>query len=159
LIASCGGTSEQNGNADPPKSASTTTNPQEAAVLRAYRAASAAFNQASATANAYDPDLPATMANPQLQQVRANLLGDKDHGVIGKGTVELHPKVESITSTMATVVDCVYSRSFLVYANSGKQVPPVTGPEHDGVNATLILVGSTWKESKQIVTEGKCAGG
>jgi hypothetical protein len=38
-------------------------------------------------------------------------------------------------------------------------VPPVTPPENDGVSATLVLSGSTWKVSKQTVTDGTCAPG
>ena len=48
-----------------------------AAVLQAYRASWKAFEQASSTANAYDQGLAATMVGTQLQNVRANLLGDR----------------------------------------------------------------------------------
>ena len=127
-----------------------------AAVLKAYRSEWTAFGQALAAANAYYPALAATMMNPQLQKVRANLLGDQHAGVVGRGTFTLHPKIMSLTATTATVLDCAYSTSELVYANTGKPVPPVTPPENDGVNATLSLNDGTWKVSQQVVTDGSC---
>ncbi len=137
----------------------TTADPATAAVLAAYRAGWAAFEHALATANAYDPELPATMVDPQLQGVRANLLADKNAGIVGRGSFALHPKLIAVTATTATVVDCAFSTAALVYANTGKPVPPVTPPENDGVRSALVLSGSTWKVSKQTVTDGTCAPG
>lgn len=65
----------------------------------------------------------------------------------------MHPKTTALSATTATVVDCAYSTSGLVYANSGKPVAPVTRAENDGVQATLVLTGGTWKVSKQNVTD------
>jgi hypothetical protein len=139
--------------------ATTTTTPQEAVVLAAYRAAWTAFEHAGVTANAFDPLLPETMIDPVLQQVRRNLVGDKAHGAVARGTFTLHPHILAMTATAATVVDCAYSTSMLVYATTGNQVPPVTPPEYDGIKATLALVGSDWKVSQQAVTEGHCSPG
>ncbi|HUZ09934.1 MAG TPA: hypothetical protein VMU76_07185 [Acidimicrobiales bacterium] len=138
---------------------STTTDPASSAVLSAYRASSAAFEQALAAANPADPALAATMIDPQLQSVKANLLADQRQGIVGRGTVTLHPKVVAISGSTATVVDCVYSTSELVYKATGKPVPPVTPPENDGIRATLDLTGGAWKLAKQTVTEGSCAPG
>lgn len=135
----------------------TTLSSTASAVLQAYRASWKAFEQALSTANAYDPALAATMVDPQLQSVRANLLGDHHAGVVGRGTITLHPKIASLAATTASVVDCSYSSSELIYANSGRPVPPITPPENDEVHATLVLTGGTWKISKQDVTEGRCA--
>jgi hypothetical protein len=139
--------------------AATTTDTAATAVLAAYRAASNAFVQALATANPNDPALVATMVDPELVSIRANLVGDQQKGIVGRGAVTLHPKVTSLSSSTATVVDCAYSTSELVYQATGKPVPPITPPENDGVSATLVLTGGTWKLSKQTVTEGKCAPG
>ena len=135
------------------------TSGETAAVLAAYRAGWKAFEQALATANPADPALAATMVDPQLQSVKANLLSDQVHGMVGRGTTTLHPKVVSISATTATVVDCAYSTAELVYARTGKPVPPVTPPENDGVRSTLVLVNGAWKVAKQTVTDGKCAPG
>jgi len=137
----------------------TTTDPAGTAALEAYRAGWAAFEHALTDANPEDPELMATMVAPQLTGVRANLLADQQQGMEGRGTFTLHPKIASLTATTATVVDCAYSTSVLVYAKTGKPVPPITPPENDGVQATLALTGSTWKVSKQTVTDGKCAPG
>ena len=79
--------------------------------------------------------------------------------MVGRGTTTLHPKITALSATTATVVDCAYSTAELIYATTGKPVPPVTPPENDGVRATLVLSGSTWKVSKQTVTDGTCAPG
>jgi hypothetical protein len=128
-------------------------------VLQAYRAEWAAFERALSTANASDPSLAATMIAPMLQEVRRNLVGDQVNGIVGRGGGPLHPRVTQVTATSATVVDCSYSTSELVYAKTGDAVPPATPPEHDGVLTPLTLVGSTWKVSDQTVMEGKCASG
>ena len=130
---------------------------ESAKVLRAYRASWGAFDQAQSTANAYDQELAATMVGTQLQNVRANLLGDRTLGSRGRGSVTLHPKIASLSATTASVIDCAYSTSELIYAKSGKPVPPITPPESDGIQATLVLTGGMWKVSQQNVTEGHCA--
>ena len=121
VISACGGSQ----SAAPPSTLSNSTittsaramtsDPTSAAVLRAYRASWSAFEQALADANPNAPTLAATMVDPQLQGVKANLLSDQIHGMIGQGTFTLHPKITSLTATTATVVDCAYSTAELVY--------------------------------------------
>jgi hypothetical protein len=168
LLAACGGGgSSATATTDRPTSATSTSaatststaDPATAAVVAAYRAGWAAFEHALADANPEDPELAATMVDPQLQQVKANLLADQRQGMVGRGMTTLHPKVTALSATSATVVDCAYSSAELVYQATGKPVPPVTPPENDGVTSTLELSGGTWKVSKQIVTDGKCAPG
>ena len=144
----------------PSISSSTTTPPRSvSAVLAAYRAGWAAFEHALADANPEDPELAATMVPPQLTGVRANLTVDRQQGMVGRGSFTLHPKIVSLSATTARVVDCAYSTSVLVYAKTGKPVPPITPPENDGVSSELILTGGAWKVYKQTVTDGKCAPG
>ena len=167
LLAACGtgaaSSTATTVRAKPTRSTTTTpsskTDPATAAVLAAYRAGWKAFEQALATANPADPALAATLVDPQLQSVKANLLADQVHGMVGRGATTLHPKVVSISATTATVVDCAYSTAELVYAKTGKPVPPVTPPENDGVRSTLVLVNGKWKVYKQTVTDGSCAPG
>ena len=164
LLAACGGgPASSTATTAPARAAkstpSSTTDPASTAVLAAYRAGWRAFEQALATANPADPALAATMVDPQLQGVKANLLADQRQGMVGRGTFTLHPKIVAMSATTATVVDCAYSTAALVYVSTGKPVPPVTPPENDGVRATLVLAGGTWKISKQTVTDGKCAPG
>jgi len=143
----------------PATTTTTTLAPTSAAVLSAYRAGWAAFEHALTTANPSDPELAATMVDPQLLSVKANLFADKRAGMVARGTFTLHPKITALSATTATVVDCAYSTAELIYATTGKPVPPVTPPENDGVRATLVLSGSTWKVYKQTVTDGTCAPG
>ena len=139
--------------------ASASTNATTAAVLRAYRASWAAFEQAAADANPNDPALAASMIDPELQSVRANLVADQMHGIVGRGSTTLHPKVTAVSTEHATVLDCAYSTAELVDQSTGTPVPPVTPPENDGVTSTLVKSGGTWKVSEQKVTDGKCAPG
>jgi len=138
---------------------SSTAAPAASAVLTGYRASWSAFEGALADANPSAAALAATMVDPQLQGVQANLLADQRQGIVGRGPTTLHPKVTAASATTATVVDCVYSATELVYKATGKPVPPVTPPENDGVTATLVLSAGVWKVSKQTVTDGKCAPG
>lgn len=165
-LAGCGNShSAANGQSttsltsSPAASSATTTSSASSAVLNAYRASWTAFEQALAGANPNDPTLAATMVDPQLQGVKANLLSDQVHGMIGRGTFTLHPKITSLTATTAMVVDCAYSTAELVYKATGKPVPPITPPENDGVSSTLLLTGGVWKVYKQTVTDGSCAPG
>jgi hypothetical protein len=138
---------------------STTTATTASAVLAGYRASWSAFEGALSDADPSDPALAATMVDPQLEGVKANLLADQRQGIVGRGPTTLHPKVTTVSGTTATVMDCAYSATELVYKASGKPVPPVTQPENDGVTATLVLSGGVWKVSKQTVTDGSCASG
>jgi hypothetical protein len=165
LLSACGeshvaasqhaGTTSISAKASP----TTTVSATASAVLTAYRAGWAAYDQALATANAFDPSLPTTLAQPLLQKVEAALLGDANGGVVGRGRVLLHPKVTSVSATSATIVDCTYSSSEYVDAKTGKPVPPITKPEHDGVSSTLEFQNGVWKVSQQTVTDGKCSAG
>ncbi len=166
LASACGGSNSAAPPTPPAKPtttasapASTTTDPKTTAVLQAYRASWTAFEQALADANPSAPTLAATMVDPQLTGVRANLISDQQQGMVGRGTFTLHPMVTSLSATSATVVDCAYSTSVLVYAKTGKPVPPITPPENDGVQSELVLTGGVWKVYKQTVADGKCAPG
>jgi hypothetical protein len=142
-----------------PSLTSTTIPSADAAILSAYRAGWTAFEEAEADANPLDPMLAATMVNPLLHQVEGSLVADNQEGIVARGLITLHPLLASATATSAIVLDCTYSASFLVYKKTGKQVPPITGAEHVGVKATLVLDGSTWKVKRQDLTEGSCPAG
>ena len=139
--------------------ATTTLPPDTTAVLTAYRAEWASYEHALATANPLDPSLAATMVNPLLHEVIGNLVTYHQEGIVGQGSIQLYPRVATLGGTSATVLDCSFSSGFLVYKRTGKQVPPITKPEHDAVKATLVLDGSTWKVKSQDITEGSCPAG
>jgi hypothetical protein len=100
------------------------------------------------------------MVDPELQSARRYLLTDAHDGIVGRGSVMLHPKLESINGKSAVVVDCIWDASELVYKASGKPVPPITRPEQAGVRAVLVEVSTgRWKVASQSVSEGTCAAG
>ena len=135
------------------------TTATDAAVLTAYRAAWSAFEHAGLTANPLDPALKTTMVNPLLHEIEGYLVEDNQEGEVARGTIQLHPHVASLSATKAVVLDCSFSSDFLIYKASGKQVPPVSKPENDGVRATLVYSGSAWKVSQRVITEGSCPAG
>ncbi len=96
-MASCGGSGASDGSHPTTTRAKSTTTtsipvtsttlaPTSAAVLSAYRATWAAFERALTTANPSDPELAATMVEPQLRSVKANLFADKRAGMVARGT-------------------------------------------------------------------------
>jgi hypothetical protein len=143
----------------PPTASTTSPSAATDAVLAAYRSGWTAFEDAEVNANPLDPMLAATMVNPLLHQVEGSLVADNQEGIVARGPITLHPRLASATATSAIVVDCTFSASFLIYKKTGKQVPPVTNPEHVGVKATLVLDGTTWKVKSQTITEGSCPAG
>src|SRR5665213_2668105 len=137
-------TSAPTSTTTPPTSSTTPPTAATEAVLAAYRAGWAAYEHAGADANPLDPALAATMINPLLHQVEGSLVADNQEGIVGRGSITLHPHIASATATTAIVLDCSFSASFLIYKKTGKQVPPVTKAERVGVKATLVLEDSTW---------------
>lgn len=85
------------------------------------------------------------MVDPQLQAVKANILVYQRQGIAGEGGPTLHPKVGSLSSVTARVVDCAYSTNKLVYAATGKALLPETPPEHDRIAVTRVLADGTVK--------------
>lgn len=173
-LAGCGGGGHQAARTPPstapsttapstrgaPATTSTSLNPQGAAVLSAYRAEQAAFVQAEHTANAFSPALGATMTGAQLQSARRFLVADKAAGIVGRGNIAFHPRLASIQRNQAVVYDCAFDSSELVYAKTGKPVPPITPPEKVGIRAVLTKVSpGVWKVAQQHVTEGSCPPG
>jgi hypothetical protein len=156
LAASCGNSASTSGT----DRSSTTTNSQAVAVIAAYRAEQTAFEQALQQANPNLTALAQTMTGAQLVSTRGALVTDQVDGIVGRGSVRLHPKLASVTGNQAVVHDCLFSALELMYSTTGKPVPPVTSPEHDGVQATLVQVApGTWKVSDQHVTDGSCPAG
>lgn len=159
LVASCGGSPSSSGH-HTDQSSTTNARSQDAAVLSAYRASQVAFDQAIQQADPTLAALAQTMTGSELDSVRRSLVSDQANGIVGRGTVQVHPKLVSISGGRAVIHDCTFSSLELVYKSTGKPVPPATPPEHDGVAATLIQTSpGTWKVSTEHVTEGSCPAG
>jgi hypothetical protein len=158
LAASCGGS--PSANSHHLDQSSTTAKSQTAVVLAAYRAEQSAFEHAVDNADPTLPALAQTMTGAQLDSVRRALVTDKADGIVGRGTVRLHPKVSYVRGKHALVLDCVFDSSKLVYAATGKPVPPVTPPENVAVRSQLTEVSpGVWKVSDQHTHEGSCPPG
>ena len=162
LLVGCG----SSGGPSPTPRPSTTASPSavDAAILQAYRAASAAFVAAVMIPDPAYPALSATTTDPLLTEIRQTLVYDKGTGIVGRGSVQLlHPHVVSIIASTAVVQDCVYSALISVYAATGQPVPNQPGgtrPEYDAVRATLVLTADgSWKVSDHVVTAGSCPSG
>jgi hypothetical protein len=158
LCAACGGSQPSGTRASTSTSdPTTTTNPQAATVAAAYRAEQAAFEEAVQNADPTLPALAQTMIGAQLDSVRRSLVADQANGIVGRGSVQLNPKVEYVHGNQALVVDCAFDSSELVYAASGKPVPPVTPPQKVAIRSTLSEVTSgVWKVSNQHASDGSC---
>jgi hypothetical protein len=151
------------GSSHPRSTASTsttTTDPAAAAVLAAYRAEQAAFTAAVDRADPTWPGLAETMTGAQLQSVKRSLVADQINGVVGRGSVQLHPKLASINGNQAVVLDCAFDSSELVYAKTGKPVPPVTPAGPVAIHSALLQVQpGVWKVAEQDTKDGPCPGG
>ncbi|MHB1927985.1 MAG: hypothetical protein ACYCUG_00870 [Acidimicrobiales bacterium] len=158
VAAGCGGSSP--GGRRTAGSTSTTLSPTAVAVVAAYRAAKTAFDQAVARADPTWPALDQSMTGTELKSVKRILIADQLNGIVGRGPVQVYPKLFSISGDQAVVHDCLYSASELMYQKTGKPVPPLTPPEHDGVSATLQQVApGVWKVASVKLTEGSCPPG
>jgi hypothetical protein len=159
-LAACGHTSPTAHSG----TTTTTLGPTEQAVLTGWTAAENAYVAATIDPNgAYSPALAATMVDPELTQVRRELLGEEHSGLIGKGSLGLgHPSVVVNASASATVTSCAYDGVILVDAKTMKPAPGALGQtNHATIRSTMVLVTSSgsseWKESASTVTEGQCA--
>jgi hypothetical protein len=160
LTVSCGGSPSAGGGGSTTssdRSTTTTTKAQATAVLAAYRAEQAAFEQAVQHADPTLPALAQTMTGAQLDSVRRSLVADQTNGIVGRGSVQIHPKVASIGGTQALVLDCAFDSSELVYVSTGKPVPPVTPPQKVAIRSNLTEVTpGVWKVADQSATDGSC---
>jgi hypothetical protein len=151
-------------------SASATPEGTDAAVIAAYRAEIAAYDQALAdTDNPGAWTLPAlanTMVNPELDAVKAELQSDENQGIVVTGMqTPLNPQVVSVTGTSATVSDCVWDTTVQYYrAHNGFTAEPVpnqpggTQPGGDATTATLMLVSGKWMVSDVTQKVDSCSG-
>ena len=161
LVSSCGGSgSATGGGTTTSDRTSSTANSKQGAVLAAYRASQAAFQQAVDSADPALPALAQTMTGAQLDSVRRSLTADKVNGIVGRGSVQLNPKLSYVHGNQALVLDCAFDSSELVYVATGKPVPPVTPPEHVAIRSQLTQVTpGVWKVADQHTSGGSCPPG
>ena len=61
------------------------------------------------------------MVNPILEQVKKSLVSDEVGGIVAVGSSTHDPLVASLGATKSVVLDCAFSRSFLVYKKSANR--------------------------------------
>jgi hypothetical protein len=157
---SLGACSSTPSTAHPLGSGNSTTDPTTAVdmtIITAWRAAETAFYESEASPNGLSsPALGATMVDPELRMVRANLAGNQTENFVGRGTWNLgSPLVVSLEPTenqptTATVASCIDDMQILVNENTGQPASGLSGtPDWAGETSTMVLTSSGWKLSQQ----------
>jgi hypothetical protein len=157
------GSSSSAGSVKPSTSSGTTsTADTQRQVLDAYLGMQRAFDTASETADPGYPDLARFASGPALQRLTAGLTSMRNAGLRGRGKTVFHPKVQELAPakapTRAQVADCMDTRGTSVYKANGQPYQDAPGGWRL-VNATLELLGGTWKVTGVGIHEvGSCTG-
>lgn len=108
-----------------PTTGTSATAPDESqAVLTAYRGFWDAYIAASNPMNPEHPALAERAVGEELDTVRRTILARKSAGEVFQGTMELAPKVTSVTGNQAMVRDCHDDNLVVVDAASGAVKEP-----------------------------------
>jgi hypothetical protein len=142
-------------SASTPTSAAESRAAVETAVLASYRAFWDDVVAAGRKADWQSSRLGDHAAGQALQQVRDHYKALREAGLVDLGTVELHPKVVSLTEGTATVSDCVDVSRFLRHDTKTLEPKETPDPRPDAGVATLTLSGGVWKVTKT-EQRGKC---
>lgn len=124
--------------------ATSMTTADEAAVVGAWRHYWDIYVAVGSDMKLPDPRLAQVATGEELRQLGGGFLAFASKGEIFKGTIDLDPKVVSITGSTATLRDCYLSAILGYEKASGK--PLGTAPtQRTLVTVTLQLEGGTWK--------------
>lgn len=141
-LPACG----EDDNQIPDVSTTSTTVPAEnEAVLRDYRAFWDDFLAVTGTLTP-EPRLSAHATGAELDQLNNLVMGNKLHGTISKGTLDLAPKVQSVLGDTAVVKDCVDDHTGLYKADTGQRLD-TDDPQRQSYLVTMKKVGDVWKAS------------
>jgi hypothetical protein len=181
LLAGCTGTSDptvtlpasSTGSQSSPASSSRSSTPStsstttsiadtERQVLAAYLGMQQAFERAGETADPTYPDLARYATGAALQRLTAGLTSMRNSGLRSQGKTVYHPKVQELAPakapTNAQVTDCMDTRRTSVHRADGQPYKDTPGGWRL-VNATVALVGGTWKVTGVGIHEvGSCTG-
>lgn len=145
-LSACGGKSK-NEVQDTTTSTSVTSTSlpaREAAVIDSYRQFWSAYLAAANPMNPMDPALAQHATGEELIQVRNHFLSRKAVGQDIRGTIDLAPRVATVSDTQATVADCYFDHTqhFSTETNT-----PVESADtvRQSITATLVYVDGTWK--------------
>ena len=145
----------------PSYSASPTSDPTTAALLKADQDELHAFLHAVSVPDPNDPLLVQTTTGVQLSNIKKNLIIDRASGVAWRGDAQIvSARVVSVSGSAAVVTHCVYSTLIEYYVATGRVVPGSDKyvPLYTGVRATFTLVGGAWKMSDSDSHDGTCVG-
>jgi hypothetical protein len=150
------------GQAPTTVAATTTTRSPEAntkaAVLAAYRAFWDDVVAAARTADWRSPRLDDHATGKMLDRIRGQFRALEFQGWVARGTIEVSPRLASLTGRKATVQDCVDGSRFRRYDPKKRQWLDSGGGQPDRQRSTLTLDGQgNWKVADSEVS-GKCAG-
>ena len=129
----------------------TTALAEEAAVEAAYRAFWDAYLQAADPMNPEHPALAQHATGKELEQLQRSFLALASAGEVIRGTLDLAPRVVSVTGTSARITDC-YLDNTGVYDAGGTRKDAASGVRHL-IDVELVLEGGRWKVAR-IAREG-----
>lgn len=148
LLAGCSGPATYHAASAKPttpasstSSTMTTTSPEAAQVLRAWRYDQSTIESAYRQANASNPLIGTAATGPYLQSVIALLYQMQHAGWVGVGqTQDLHPKVRVSGASSAYVTWCQWEAEIVIDRATGKPAPGLLGQkDYALVRAHLIL--------------------
>ena len=138
-------------------SSSTTASPAGAEVLTAYRDFWDAFRQVT-DPPAPESDLLAQHATGQeLSDLRVRLTRLRTDGIVIRGTIDLDPRVESMTNDAATVRDCHDASHFLKYDAKTGELRDTVDPNRVLWSVAMVQESGVWKVAT-VTEQGRCAG-
>lgn len=118
----------------------------DAEVLAAYRAFWDAYLAAADPMDPEHPGLAEHATGKQLETLQRAFLARKAGGEVIRGTLDLAPRVVSVTGDNAAVRDCYLDSSGVYDAATGTRKDTPSGTRHL-VTASLVRDGGVWKVS------------
>jgi hypothetical protein len=127
-----------------PTATTTTLNAVDQSILAAYRKYWEVYIAVGSEMRLPDPRLGEVASGDALRQLNSALLAGKADGEVFRGTIDLAPRVVSVSGDTATVSDCYASHILGYDAASGRP----KGPERPGrtlVTVSMVREAGTWK--------------
>ena len=129
------------------ESSTSTPTTEDEEVLDAYAAFwNDGYLEASDPMDPTNPALAAHATGEQLETLERAFLARQASGEVIRGTLDLAPRVVSITGETATVRDCYLDETGIYDAETGERKDEASGVRHL-ITATLVVDDGTWKVS------------
>jgi len=127
-----------------PTVTSTTLNPVEQTILAAYRRYWDVYIAVGSDMRLPDPRLAEVATGEELRQLGGAFLAYKAEGEVFRGTIDLAPRVVSVSGDTATISDCYASHIIGYDAATGQPKGPGR-PGRTLVTVTMVRDANTWK--------------